>query len=106
MADLGPTLEPQTRGRGVLKLASSWQPSGRLLAASSLNMQLVDCFINQRTPLVVLMPLLQEEQSSAPAAASGPRPGSGSTQQPAGAKSKAKRARQKAAKAATNGERS
>jgi hypothetical protein len=44
---------------------------------------------------------LQEEQSSAAAAAARPRHGSGDTQRPQGAKSKAKRVRQKAAKAAT-----
>ena len=52
-------------------------------------------------PLVVFVPFPQEEQSSAAAAASGPRHGSGDTRQPPSAKSKAKRARQKAAQAAT-----
>jgi hypothetical protein len=51
----------------------------------------------------MVVPLLQEEQSStAPAAAaSGLRHGHGNTQQPQGTKQKAKRIRQKAAKAAT-----
>lgn len=68
-------------------------------------MQPTDIALHQHavelTPLVALVPLLQEEQSSAGAATSGSRHVSGGAQQPSGAKSKAKRLRQKAAKGAT-----